>query len=66
MASENLEALLALLGDVPSKNVGHVTPELLTATMGRMEAFRLSVKALGEAYESLPQRLHQGLQEERF
>jgi len=58
VAREDLDAFVALAADVPCANIGHVTADDLTATIGGTEAFRLPVERLCAAYESLPRRLH--------
>ncbi len=58
LAETDLDAFLTLLDGVPWANIGRVTGERLAVTIGGIEAFRLPVRRLCEAYESLPQRLH--------
>jgi phosphoribosylformylglycinamidine synthase len=58
LAETDVDAFLTLLDGVPWANIGRVTGERLAVTIGGIEAFRLPVRRLCEAYESLPQRLH--------
>jgi phosphoribosylformylglycinamidine synthase len=56
-APAELEAVEALLADVPHRVVGVVTGESLRCTIKSDELFSMPVSALSAAYESLPDRL---------
>ncbi len=57
VAPNDVEALEALLADVPHRRLGVVTGEPLRCTMRGSELFSAPVSALCAAYESLPDRL---------
>jgi phosphoribosylformylglycinamidine synthase len=57
VAASDLEALEALLADIPYRRLGVVTGESLRCTMRGNELFSTPVSALCAAYESLPDRL---------
>ena len=58
VAAADVQALLAVLGDLPVANVGRVTADRLAIMVNGTGTLQLPVHQLHEAYESLPSELH--------
>ena len=58
VAAADVQALLAVLGDLPVANVGRVTADRLAIMVNGTGTLELPVHQLHEAYESLPSELH--------